>query len=181
MKKGLVFSIFLVLLFSLSSIFGGCQPTTITVAPVVVTQTQLETVVQTVSLPTTLLLTITNTTTITNTLPPVTAVITVNPPPSTVTTTVTLLPVLVNFGVPITSHTMADINGTTGYYGLCDLCHGQGAAYEEPYAGTWDATARGSIHYSGKFTVVPGSAADHTGLTSYSTCIRPGCHAGPTS
>jgi hypothetical protein len=103
------------------------------------------------------------------------------PPASTITTTVALLPVLVNIGVPITSHTMADINGNTGYYGLCLLCHGQGTQYAEPYAGTWDATANGSIHYSGKFTVVPGSAADHTGLTSYSTCIRPGCHAGPTT
>jgi hypothetical protein len=76
---------------------------------------------------------------------------------------------------------MADIYGPNAYFGLCDLCHGQGAAYAEPFAGTWDATASGSIHYSGKFTVVPGSGADHTPWNSFSTCIRPGCHAGPTS
>ena len=181
MKKGLIFSIFLVMLAVFAGSFGGCKSTTITVVPVVVTQTQLETVVQTVTLPTTLLSTITNTSIITTTLPAVTTVVTVNPPPSTITTTVALLPILVDVGVPITSHTMADINGTTGYYGLCDLCHGQGTAYAEPFAGTWDATAKGSIHYSGKFTVVPGSAADHTPWNSYSTCIRSGCHAGPTS
>jgi hypothetical protein len=81
--------------------------------------------------------------------------------------------------VAITTHTIAILAQyqTVG----CLFCHGATGSNPQPEAGTWNATASGSTHETGTFTVVAGSKADHTGYTNSTNCEQSGCHAAPTS